>query len=47
MTWQKNRTTGEDVLNHARRRVPQLIKQTRQALTSQDVVAGTLAGAER
>lgn len=31
-TRQENRTTGEDVLNHARARVPQLIKQTRQAL---------------
>ena len=33
-TWENNRTTGEDVLNHARRRVPQLIEQTRQALAS-------------
>ena len=31
-TWQENRTTGEDVLNHARMRVPQLIQQTRQQL---------------
>ena len=31
-TWQENRTTGEDILNHARARVPQLIEQTRQAL---------------
>ena len=47
VTWQENRTTGEDVLSHARRRVPQLIKRTRQVLASQHVVAGTLAGAER
>ena len=32
VTWKENRTTGEDILNHARRRVPQLIEQTRQAL---------------
>ncbi len=34
VTWNQNRTTGEDVLNHARRRVPQLIEQTREALAS-------------
>ena len=34
VTWSRNRTTGEDVLNHARRRVQQLIDQTRQALAS-------------
>ena len=33
-TWQQNRTTGEDVLNHARRRVPQLLEQTREALAN-------------
>lgn len=33
-TWQENRTTGEDVLDHARARVPQLIEQTRQALAA-------------
>ena len=43
-TWANNRTTGEDVLEHARRRVPQLIEQTRQALTSQRD-AGTIGGA--
>lgn len=40
-TWEANRTTGEDVLNHARRRVPQLLDQTRQALARQgDPVIG-------
>ena len=34
-TWKKNRATGEDVLNHARRCVPQLIEQTRKTLASQ------------
>ena len=42
-TWQENRTTGEDVLNHARRRVPQLIEQTRRALASR-TGAGTIGG---
>ena len=31
-TWSENRTTGEDLLNHARRRVPQLIRETRSHL---------------
>ena len=31
-TWSANRTTGEDLLNHARRRVPQLIRATRNHL---------------
>lgn len=31
-TWSENRITGEDLLNHARRRVPQLIQQTRNHL---------------
>ena len=38
-TWNKNRTTGEAILNHARRRVPQLIEQTRQALASRGPTA--------
>ena len=33
-TWELNRANGEDVLNHARRCVPQLIEQTRQAIAS-------------
>ena len=33
-TWENNRATGEDVLKHVRRRVPELIEQTRQALAS-------------
>ena len=33
-TWQNNRATGEDVMNHARRRVPQLLEQTRKTLAS-------------
>ena len=42
-TWQENRTTGEDVLNDARVRVPGLIKQTRQALASQSGEHGARA----
>ena len=38
-TWETNRTTGEDIVNHARRRVPQLIEQTRQALASRGPTA--------
>ena len=34
-TWQENRTTGEDLLTHARQRVPQLIEQTQHALANQ------------
>lgn len=41
-TWETNRRTGEDVLNHARRRVPQLIEQTREALASRG--AGAIGG---
>ena len=37
--WEKNRATGEDIINHARRRVPQLIEQTRQALASRGPTA--------
>ena len=33
-TWEENRTTGEDVLEHARVRVPRLIQETRQRLQS-------------
>ena len=33
-TWSENRSTGEDLLNHARRRVPQLIQETRNQLQS-------------
>lgn len=33
-TWSENRITGEDLLNHARRRVPQLIQETRSHLQS-------------
>ena len=44
VTWKENRTTGEDVLNHTRRRVPQLIEQTCQALASRGD-AGTIGGA--
>ena len=45
-TWRENRTTGEDVLNHARQRVPQLIEQTRQTLASRsrEPGAGTIGG---
>lgn len=42
-TWNKNRATGEDVLNHARRRVPQLIEQTRLAFASRGPTA-TIGG---
>ena len=44
VTWKENRTTGEDVLNHARRRVPLLIEQTLQALASRSGT-GTIGGA--
>ena len=37
--WEKNRATGEHIINHARRRVPQLIEQTRQALASRGPTA--------
>ena len=43
-TWENNRTTGEDVLKHARRRVPHLVEQTRQALASRG--ATTAIGGE-
>ncbi len=33
-TWSENRIAGEDLLNHARRRVPQLIQETRNHLQS-------------
>ncbi len=33
-TWSDNRLTGEDVLNHARRRVPQLIQETQHRLST-------------
>ena len=33
-TWEKNRHTGEDVLNDARKRVPQLVEKTRMELQS-------------
>ena len=38
-TWQTNRTAGEDVLNHARRRVPQLIERTKQAIANRGPAA--------
>ena len=31
-TWSENKAAGEDLLNHARKRVPQLIEQTRKHL---------------
>lgn len=39
-TWSENRVTGEDLLNHARRRVPQLIEETRNHLQSTQVQPG-------
>ena len=38
-TWENNQTTGEDILKHARRRVPELIEQTLQALGSRPATA--------
>ena len=32
-TWAQNRLTGEDLLNHARTRVPQLLQETRNHLS--------------
>jgi HEPN domain-containing protein len=33
-TWAQNRVTGEDLLNHARARVPQLLQETRNHLSA-------------
>jgi HEPN domain-containing protein len=39
-TWSENRIMGEDLLNHARRRVPQLIQETRNHLQSRQAQPG-------